>query len=48
MLIDCHVHTVEKRGPVRCGTDESYAWPELLVEMYDKVTYGNAERLLGL
>ena len=37
MFIDIHVHTAEKRGPVRYGTDESYAWPELLVEMYDEV-----------
>lgn len=37
MFIDCHVHTAERGGPPRPGNAESFACPELLLEMYDEV-----------
>ena len=47
MVIDIHVHTRHHPGPNRPGTDQTYATPEQLIEMYDEVGIDKAVILPG-
>ncbi|HCU34415.1 MAG TPA: hypothetical protein DGT21_02905 [Armatimonadetes bacterium] len=47
MYIDIHVHTSDRPGPNRYGTDETYATPAQLIEMYDEVGIEKAVILPG-
>ncbi len=47
MVIDVHVHTRNTPGPNRPGTDQTYATPEQLIEMYDDVGIDRAVILPG-
>ncbi len=47
MVIDIHVHTRDMPGPNRPGTDQTYATPEQLIEMYDEVGIDRAVILPG-
>ncbi|MGI5819543.1 MAG: amidohydrolase family protein [Armatimonadota bacterium] len=47
MVIDIHVHTRHMPGPNRPGTDQTYATPEQLIEMYDEVGIDKAVILPG-
>ena len=47
MVIDIHVHTRHHPGPNRPGTDQTYATPEQLIEMYDEVGINKAVILPG-
>ena len=47
MVIDIHVHTRHMPGPNRPGTDQTYATPEQLIEMYDEVGIDRAVILPG-
>jgi uncharacterized protein len=48
MFIDIHVHTVAQTGANRYGTDQTYATPEQLIEMYDEVGIEKAVILPGV
>lgn len=48
MVIDIHVHTRATPGPNRYGTDQTYATPEQLIEMYDEVGIDRAVILPGV
>lgn len=48
MSIDTHVHTRDMPGPHRHGSDQSYATPEQLIEMYDEVGIQRAVILPGV
>ncbi len=48
MVIDIHVHTRAIPGPNRKGTDQTYATPEQLIEMYDEVGIDRAVILPGV
>jgi len=48
MVIDIHVHTRSTVGPKRFGTDQTYATPEQLIEMYDEVGIDRAVILPGV
>ncbi len=48
MFIDIHVHTRDQRGPNRYGTDQTYATPDELIEMYDEVGIAKAVILPGV
>lgn len=48
MFIDIHVHTRLFSGPNRHGTDQTYASPEQLIEMYDDVGIDRACILPGV
>ncbi|NLO06041.1 MAG: amidohydrolase family protein [candidate division WS1 bacterium] len=47
MVVDIHVHTRHHPGPNRPGTDQTYATPEQLIEMYDEVGIDRAVILPG-
>ncbi len=48
MFIDIHVHTRNKPSPNRYGSDQTYATPEELIEMYDEVGIEKAVILPGI
>lgn len=47
MYIDIHVHTRLRPGPLRYGTEQTYATPDQLIEMYDEVGIEKAVVLPG-